>query len=54
MAGQKSKLTKRTVDAACPETRRYAVLDTEIPGFRLYVLHCRRDDLSGQEVRGNR
>lgn len=35
---RKAKLTKRAIDAAKPEEKRYAVLDTELPGFRLYVL----------------
>ncbi len=36
-SSRKQKLTKRTVDAAHPEARRYAIIDTEIPGLRLYV-----------------
>ena len=37
MATRTAKLTKRTVDAAAPEAARYAIHDTEIPGFKLYV-----------------
>ena len=32
-----AKLTKRSIDAAKPDEKRYAVLDTDLPGFRLYV-----------------
>jgi len=35
--GQKAKLTKRAIDAAKPGGKRYPVIDTELPGFRLYV-----------------
>ena len=37
MVGRKIKLTQRVVDAARPEDARYAILDAEIPGFRLLV-----------------
>lgn len=37
MASQKAKLTKRVVDAAQPNEQRYAIHDTELAGFRLYV-----------------
>ena len=38
MAGRRAKLTQRTVDAAKPGAKRYAIADTELPGFRLHVL----------------
>ncbi|MFT4792830.1 MAG: integrase [Paracoccaceae bacterium] len=37
MATRTAKLTKRTIDAAAPEAARYAIHDTEIPGFKLFV-----------------
>lgn len=37
MAARKAKLTKRTVDAAQPEAARYAIHDSEISGFKVYV-----------------
>jgi hypothetical protein len=37
MAARTAKLTKRAVDAAAPEAAPYAIHDTEISGFKLYV-----------------
>lgn len=37
MAERSAKLTKRAVNAAVPEARRYALHDAELPGFKLYV-----------------
>ena len=37
MATRTAKLTKRAVDAAAPEAARYAIHDTEISGFKLFV-----------------
>ena len=34
---RKVRLTQRVVDAAQPAAARYALSDTEIPGFRLLV-----------------
>ena len=36
-ASKKTKLTKRSVDAAHPVEKRFALLDTELNGFKLYV-----------------
>lgn len=37
VAARRIKLTQRSVESAKPEERRYALTDTEIPGFRLVV-----------------
>jgi integrase len=37
LAERKAKLTKRTIDAAVPETQRYIVWDTELKGFGMRV-----------------
>ncbi len=36
-ASKKTKLTKRSVDAAHPVEKRYALIDAELNGFKLYV-----------------
>jgi integrase len=37
MAQRQAKLTKRTIDAAHPESARYAIHDADLPGFKLFV-----------------
>lgn len=37
MAKRQAKLTKRIIDAATPESVRYAIHDADIPGFKLFV-----------------